>query len=1007
MSRCQPSGNYKNPKHLIVLDQPSTYDIQWAKKAGASAGILLNILLNSLQFDRDDCLITFCASDNKSVRSVDNLRQEFRKTVGPWLNKPSIKHVVLMGNQAVCGAGLLPGMEGVSKLESKRMKLKQDSGRKVRTACMPSLYMLRRTPSLMDSYIQSIARSLNLVDHEKFECDPIDITRPSDVDDLRHTMETAKGLHRNLSYDHETTGLAIFPRGELGVAKSVMTAYYNGVKDDHGVSHPYVWAPYDECRPRFSSKIYEAVKKELRELHIYQNTRKDKAGMWAHNRIFDDPISYYTFNLPRVYWSRLDGRFLSWLEDSASGNGLKDLAYKLFGVKAYDKPVLDCIKAVIERRKGELCEADLRALEFIGIRPKLKEYKNGTQKLLWPNNVVKKMETAYACVPLETLRLYCGFDVIFTWHGITALLDRIKDAGGRLMHATKWKHRFAESLHEAQMRGMHTDRELLHFCSKQLSLIEDTMMANMLKYVAKNHPDMLEDFNPNSDNQLRKIIFGDPSSVPKLVFSPEEQEVYATVGSKKKVDRLLNEAHSAVLARPSILAAIRNDELSDKHFVKHVKKELMADFGEAVDRLLLDYTKVYVKGEVAPIVFTKKSHEPSVNKEVLSMMIADRPSKFLAALMMNKRASKLRSTFIDGIEKLLVTGTDESHGAINATGTVSGRPSAQLPNDFNRPKKARGIHLARPGYALFEFDFSQIELRVASCLSSDAALREACLAGDLHAQTAMFMFKLKSLAEVNKITHRQPAKILNFSVIYGATPFRIVAAFAAVGVHITIDEAEDLINNKYFGVYKDLKNWIDLQHDLASKAPWYVYTPFGTRFSTINTLSTEAETKAHALRQAVNVQVQGGASEVAQCCIYRIRKASKKRKLPIHFVSHVYDSAAFEVPLELVPRHIIEDPNFDTGTVSVVKPEDIGEFGQLCSEVVKMEYPAEVLNRIEYKIDMTYSRYWDGKADMLKAIDPDKGDAKQMTAWAFVNPDILEAATKKELEQLERDCVML
>lgn len=1007
-TRCQPFGNYKSPKHVFVIDQPTNYDVTYAKSAGSSVGKqLLHLLISSLQFSWDDCLIIHCARDNRPTRSVADLRKEFAEFVKPWISKSSVKHVIFCGNQAACGAGFLEGLEGVTKLESKVKKVATNNGN-VRAACVSSLYVLKRTPSMIESYVLSIARSLKLIKPEKFICEPVDICRKSDMEDMLHEYWNAEGIHRKVAYDHETTGLAIFDRQNESVAKSVMTSYFNGVKTDDGVCHPYVWAPYDKCGPRFAKKFKKWVNAELKQFHIEMNRPSKRSagyGFWAHNRIFDDPISLHTFKLPKVYWSEKDGRFLSWSYNSGSPNGLKALAELLFGVREYDKPVTDMVKEIVARRKGDLCEDDLRALKFINKKPVVKEYKNGTKKLLWPAKEVSKMETSYACVPLDTLMTYCGFDTIYTWFGIVELEERLKEADKDLYRSAIWKHRFAESLHEAQMWGMDTDVEFIELCSKQLELIEEAMLSKMRRFVEKNHADLTDIFNPNSDNQLRKIIFGEPSTVPKLVFAKEEQEVYTEVGSKKKVERLLSEAHTAVLARPSIIEAIRNDELNEKHFVKQVKQELMENFGRAVDRLKMDSAKVYLKGETRPQVFTKKSGEPSVNKEVLNLLTADRPSKFLASLMFYKRASKLRSTFLDGVKKLCVfnaeTGLFESHGIINPIGTISGRPSGSKPNDLNRPKKARGIHRARPGFALFEFDFSQIELRVASCLSGDKALREACLAGDLHAQTAVFMFNLKSLEEVDKILHRQPAKIMNFSVIYGVSPFRLALFLSTPEKPVTVEEAEKLINDKYFAAYPDLKGWIDEQHEAAQNAPWYVRTPFGTRFSTIDALSSEAEVKSHALRQAVNVQVQGGASEVAQCSIYRIRKEAKKRKWNVHFVSHVYDSAAFEVPYEMVPKHILEHEDFAEGTVSVSSPEDIGEFGQLCLEVVKRPYPASILDGIEYKIDMTYSTYWDGKADMAKAIDPEKGKAKEMAAWAFIDPSILDAKDRKELERLE------
>ena len=75
-----------------------------------------------------------------------------------------------------------------------------------------------------------------------------------------------------------------------------------------------------------------------------------------------------------------------------------------------------------------------------------------------------------------------------------------------------------------------------------------------------------------------------------------------------------------------------------------------------------------------------------------------------------------------------------------------------------------------PGHVFIAADYSQIELRVLAYLSQDKTLLDAFERGeDIHRRTAANLFD----AEFEKVTHeqRQIGKRINFSILYGLTPY--------------------------------------------------------------------------------------------------------------------------------------------------------------------------------------------------------------------------------------------
>lgn len=131
------------------------------------------------------------------------------------------------------------------------------------------------------------------------------------------------------------------------------------------------------------------------------------------------------------------------------------------------------------------------------------------------------------------------------------------------------------------------------------------------------------------------------------------------------------------------------------------------------------------------------SGNPSTDDETLVELSA--VSEVAKNLREYKRLTKL-DTFIKSWDEIAVDG--QIHPSFNITART-GRTTCSNPNLQQVPQNSnvRGIIYARPGYVTQEFDYSQLELRIAAEFSGDKNMIHAYQSGsDLHTKTQELMF---------------------------------------------------------------------------------------------------------------------------------------------------------------------------------------------------------------------------------------------------------------------------
>lgn len=255
------------------------------------------------------------------------------------------------------------------------------------------------------------------------------------------------------------------------------------------------------------------------------------------------------------------------------------------------------------------------------------------------------------------------------------------------------------------------------------------------------------------------------------------------------------------------------------------------------------------------------------------------------------------------------------HTNFKVTGTVTGRLSSgkadadkvtsrkqirgvnlqQVPRD----KFVRGIFGAPEGSRFVEFDYSQVELRIAAYLSREQTMLDLYAAGaDIHMAMAMRMMG-KPASEVT--THeRKMAKAVNFGFLYGmgATKF-IATALSNYGLTVTMEEAQ-AARTAFFAQFPQLLPWHGRQRALVRKYK-RVETPLGRVRHLPDIDSGDQKVRAEAERQAINSPVQGLASDLALLSFVLVSRQFRKMGLSGHAIGTVHDAVNFEIPIDELP----------------------------------------------------------------------------------------------------------
>ena len=299
---------------------------------------------------------------------------------------------------------------------------------------------------------------------------------------------------------------------------------------------------------------------------------------------------------------------------------------------------------------------------------------------------------------------------------------------------------------------------------------------------------------------------------------------------------------------------------------------------------------LFEKLGLKPVKKTKTGY--STNIDVLEQLAHEH--ELPREIIEYRGLSKLISTYVDALPRMVNTRTGRLHTSYNQTVTATGRLSSSEPNLQNIPirgewgTRIRETFVAEKGSLLLSSDYSQIELRVFAHLSRDEGLIEAFNSdGDIHTRTACELFDVKS-EEVTK-EMRRSAKTVNFGIVYGISAY-------GLSQQLGIEPAEaGRYIDTYFARHSGVKEYIDsLINDATGKG--YVTTLFGRKRAIPELRSTNRNIRQLGERLATNSPIQGTAADIIKISMLNIRDRLAREKLNTRMLLQVHDELLFEVP---------------------------------------------------------------------------------------------------------------
>jgi DNA polymerase I len=216
-------------------------------------------------------------------------------------------------------------------------------------------------------------------------------------------------------------------------------------------------------------------------------------------------------------------------------------------------------------------------------------------------------------------------------------------------------------------------------------------------------------------------------------------------------------------------------------------------------------------------------------------------------------------------------------------GTVTGRFSSskpnlqQIPKESNKPwnGKVKECFMPEDGYELWEFDYSQLEFRLAASYAREPKLL------DVFNDDSRDIFNEMS---IDLGLERQKCKTLTYSIQYGAGVQRIMDVFG----YSQADARATIA--KWYANYPGIRRVNDKAEADARKNGKIEL--WSGRYRHFQYPRSEA-------RKAFNSAIQGGAADIVKCSMNNV-----KRELPeVRQILQVHDALWFELPIGSAPKY--------------------------------------------------------------------------------------------------------
>jgi DNA polymerase I len=256
-----------------------------------------------------------------------------------------------------------------------------------------------------------------------------------------------------------------------------------------------------------------------------------------------------------------------------------------------------------------------------------------------------------------------------------------------------------------------------------------------------------------------------------------------------------------------------------------------------------------------------------------------------------RELEKLKSVYTDALPHQ-VAADGRIHGSLNQTVAATGRLSASDPNLQNIPirtelgKRIRRAFVAEPGNKLISADYSQLELRLLAHITRDENMLDAFQKGeDIHNRTSRLVFGARTDEELKEA--RRFSKIVNFAIAYAIEPWGL-----SQRVGISRQEARKVIDD-YYATYKGVRRYMD-EIPVQAREHGYVRSLYGRIRPLQGINDRNANIRKAAEREAINMPIQGTASDIVKIAMLHADEAFKREKSSAQLLMQIHDELLVE-----------------------------------------------------------------------------------------------------------------
>ena len=461
--------------------------------------------------------------------------------------------------------------------------------------------------------------------------------------------------------------------------------------------------------------------------------------------------------------------------------------------------------------------------------------------------------------------------------------------------------------HGVELRGIHFDTMIASY------VINPGLRQHNLDYLAQHY--LNHKMIPYHEvvGKGKGDDFSGVAVEEAMAYSCEDADM--TLRLMHKLDKELRAVHNETLfydIEMKLLPVLMDMELTgikiDRPFFKKMSRKMSQQltdlekeiFGEAGMEFNINSphqlgTVLFEKLQLPGQKKTAKTKKYSTDVSVLKKLAAY-PHKLPKLALRYRTLTKLKSTYLDALLKLVDPTTERIHTSYNQTVAATGRLSSSNPNLQNIPirgeegREIRKGFVAQDGHLLMSADYSQVELRIFAHYSGDEAFIDAFnRQEDIHARTASEIMGLDLEAVTPEM--RRIAKAINFGIIYGMGAYKL-------GDELDIDlkSAKEYIDT-YYQRYTGVARY---REDILKQAreQGYVSTLFNRRRYLPNVHHQEPRIRAEAERMAINTPIQGTAADIIKLAMINIHKRIRKERFNTKLLLQVHDELVFEVPVK-------------------------------------------------------------------------------------------------------------